>query len=152
MTFISFFSYFPAFPFFYESIYFPCNLSFEYSEFGVLTCSLSKFLTHRSVWGLIIVLYSVNVVCRGRRLDLKSLMCAEVRAVSCHDFVANVRICLNCLQLTHVCETIDNFTFKITYFQMLEVTSFLCRGHFLVPRFLFIDYESHVSAFNFQGP
>jgi hypothetical protein len=101
MSFISlFFSYFPAFSFFYESIYFPYSLSFEYSEFEFLTCSFSTFLTRRSLLDLIIVLYSVNVVCWGRRLDLKSLMYAKVRAVSCHDFVANVRICFHCLQLS----------------------------------------------------
>lgn len=83
---------------------------------------------------------------------MKSLIYAKVRAVSCHDFVANVRICFHCLQLTQVCEAVDTFTFKITNFQMLEVTSCLCRGHFRVPSFLFVDYESHFFAFNFQGP
>jgi hypothetical protein len=82
---------------------------------------------------------------------LKSL-CAKVCAASCHDFVAIVHICLNCLQLTHVCETVDTFTFKITYFQMLEVASCLCRGRFRVPSLLLIYYESHFSAFNFQDP
>ena len=70
---------------------------------------------------------------------MKSLMCANVRAVSCHDFVANVRICFHCLQLTQVCEAVDTFTFKIINFQMLEVTSCWCRGYFRVPRFFFLS-------------
>jgi hypothetical protein len=100
------------------------------------------FIVHLSVWGINIVVYSVNVVCRGRRLNLKCVMYANVRDVSCHDFIANVLICFHCVQLTQVCEAADTFTFTIIYFQM-EAPSCLCREIFLVPRFLLIDYESH---------
>jgi hypothetical protein len=55
----------------------------------------------------------------GQDIGLEKFMCAKVLAVSCHDFEANVRICFHCLQLTQVCEAVNNFTFKITHFQMV---------------------------------
>ena len=70
-------------------------------------------------------------------------MFAKVRAVSCHDFVANVRKCFHCLQLNQVCEAVDNFTFKITYFQVLKVLSCLCRGLYVYLGF-FSSIMNHI--------